>query len=62
MNDISTTRYVIIIILDRHFINYQDNKSLKSKKIWIYGKYKIMVVEKEGFGAFKNNDINMLLF
>ena len=44
----------------RHFINYRDNKSLKNLQIWRYGKD--MVVEKEGFGAFKNYNINMLLF
>ena len=57
MNDISTTRYVII--WTKHFIDYWDNKSLKFKQdMNIYGKY--TVVEK-GFVAFKN-DINMLLF
>ena len=55
MNDISTTRYVIIIIFGQDTINYQDNKSLKFN-------VKYIVVEKEGFGAFKNNNINMLLF
>ena len=59
MNDISTIRYVIIIIFEqRHFINYRNNKSLKCKKVYEY-MGNIMVVEKEGF---KNSNINMLLF
>ena len=58
MNDISTIRYVIIIIFEQHFINYRNNKSLKCKKEYEY-MGNIMVVEKEGF---KNSNINKLLF
>ena len=61
MNDIPTTIYIIIIMFGQDTlliigtINYWNlNRNM------IYGKY--MVVEKEGFGVFKNNKINMLLF
>ena len=57
MNDISNTRYVIIKILDKKLIIGTINHWNKNG---IYGNY--MVVEKEGFSAFKNNNINMLLF
>ena len=43
--------------MTRHCINYRDNKSLK-----FIQNMKYMVVEKEGFGAFKNNNISMLVF
>ena len=62
MNAIFTTRYVIIVIFGQDtwlIIGTINHWNLN--KIWIYGKY-IIVVEKEGFGAFKNNNINMLLF
>ena len=61
MNGISTTRYVIIIIFGQDtllIIGTINHWNLK--KIRIYGKY--MVVEKDRFGAFLNNNINMLLF
>ena len=53
MNDIFTTRYIIVIIFGQDTlliigtINHQN-----LNKIWIYGNY--MMVEKEGFWAFKN--------
>ena len=61
MDDIFTTRYVIIMIFgqDTLLIIWTINHWNLSN-IWIYGKY--IEVEKEGFGAFKNNNINMLLF
>ena len=55
MNDISTTRYVIIN-LDKHFIHFRNNKSLNSI---IMGN--IMVVEKESFIAFKINIIFIII-
>ena len=53
MNDISTTRYVIIIMFGQDtllIIGIINHKNLNRNMNIIYGKY--MVVEKEGFGAF----------
>ena len=59
MNDISTIRYVIIIIFEQDtLLIINNNKSLKCKKEYEY-MGNIMVVEKE---EFKNSNINMLLF
>ena len=55
MNDISTIRYVIIIIFGQDTINYRNNKSQKCKQ-----EYEYMVVEKKGFDALIF--LNMFLF
>ena len=59
MNDISTTRYVIIIIFRQNtllIIGTINHWTLN--RIWIYGKY--FVVEK-GFVAFKSSNINIVI-
>ena len=59
MNDISTTRYVIIILDKKYFIIGTINHWTLDR-ILIHGTY--MVVEKDCFVALKNNIIAMLLF
>ena len=61
MNDISTTRFVIIIIFGQDtllIIGTINHKNVnRNMNIW-----DIYRGRKRGFGAFKNITINMLLF